>query len=256
MYDGRPAEAAANYRRALDAQVRDGTPGAALQHVRVYLATAYLEAGDIHGAEGVLRQVDEAGVRIEDGLARAEVLNTWAAVHTFQGRWNESERELEKARGIMLRVPQPGDLLPSVLHNLAAVEMRTGAYAEALSNEHDALALWQKVLNPDHPHLVKCWAAMGAVQYLLGRSQEAHRSLERSIASARKIFGPEHPLLADLLESHALILDRLKLKQGAKLARGEARQIRGGQPAAGSDRTTWNVREGLAPDSAVYLRLK
>ncbi len=256
LYEGHPAEAAADYSRALEMHVQAGAPDADLLHLRVYLVTAYLESGDIRGAEGVLRQVDDGGVTIEDGRSRAEVLNAWAAVHTFQGKWNETERELDEARGILLHTPEPGDLLPSVLHNLAAIEMRTGAYAQALINERGALERWGNAPNQDIRHLVKGWAALGAVQYLVGQPREAHRSLERAIATARKTYGPSHPLLAALLESDAVILDRLKLKKEAKLAQGEAQQIRGGRPAAGSERTTWNVREGLAPDSAVYLRSK
>lgn len=256
LYDGRPAEAAEDYRQALDVKVRAGVPEDALQHLRVNLATAYMEAGDIHAAEGLLRQAHEAGTGIEAVRSRAELLNTWSAVHTFQGKWNDAERELGEARRIMLNVPQTGDLLPSVLHNLAAIEIRTGAYAEALNNEKDALSLWGKVLNADHPHFVKGWAGLGAVQFLLGRPREAHQSMERAITSARKTYGPEHSMVASLLESDALILDKLKRRQQAKLAWREARRIRGSHPAAELGRTTWNIREGLAPDSSVYLSAK
>ena len=259
LYDGRPAEAAQDYRRALDEYRRAGPPskpGAGVLKLHVTLATAYLEAGDIHAAEGALLQADEAGAKTADGQPRAELLNAWAALHLLQGKWNQTERELVEARGIMLSVPQTGDLLPAVLHNLAALQSRTGAYGEALKNESDAMSLWGKILNPDHPHMIKGWSALGVLAYLLGHSQDAHRSFERAIASARKTYGPRHPLVADLLESDALALDRLKLKKDAKLARSEARQIRGGQPAAARERMTWNVREALAPDSAVYVRSK
>lgn len=259
LYEGRPAEAAQDYRRALDDYLQTAPatrPDTALLKLRINLATAYLEAGNIHAAEGALRQADEAGAQIVDGQPRAELLNAWAAVHLLQGKWNQTERELADARGIMLRVPPSGDLLPSVLHNLAAIQLRTGAYGEALKNESDAMSLWGKILNPDHPHMIKGWSALGVLEYLLGHSEDAHRSFERAIASARKAYGPRHPLVADLLESDALALDRLKLKKDAKLARREARQIRGGQPAASSERMTWNVREALAPDSAVYVRSK
>lgn len=254
LYAGRSAEAAEDYRRALDEQVRAGTPDAALLHLRVSLVTADIDAGDLHGAEAMLQQLDAAGARNGDPRSRAEVLNVRAALHFRQGKWNETERELEEARDLMLHAPKPGDLLASVLHNLASIQLRTGAYAEALSNEQEAMSLWEKVIVPDHPHMIKAWATLGAVQYLLGCPYEAHRSMEHAIASARKTYGPSHPLLADVLDSDAVVLDRLKQKREAKLARAEARHMRGDQPAPRTERTTWNVREALGPDSPVYLR--
>ena len=107
LYQGRPSEAVSDYRRALDAEVRAGGPADTLLHLRVDLATACLETGDIHCAESVLKQADEAGSPA--GLSRAELLNAWAAVYTFQGRWSETERDLEQARGILRQVAQPGD---------------------------------------------------------------------------------------------------------------------------------------------------
>ncbi len=254
LYAGRPAEAATNYRRALESQVQAGAPRTVLLHLRVNLATAYLEAGDTRAAESVLPQVDEADGLKDEGATRAEVLNTRAAVHTLQGKWRDAEHELREAREIMLHEHQLGDILPTVLHNLASIELRTGNYAEARSLELEALSLWGKFLDPDHPHMIRAWSALGAVEYLVHRPQEAHQSMQRAIASARKTYGPEHPIIADLLQSDAVILDRLKLKKEAKLERTQERAIRCGLPSSRPSAETWNIREALAPDSAVRVR--
>lgn len=256
LYAGRPAEAAADFQAALDAISGSNIPPDKLVHLHVTLATAYLEAGNLRAAEGVLALVDKTRARMEGDQSRAEVLNAWSVLHMLQGKLGQTETELRQARGIMMLAPPSGDLLPAVLHNLAAVEMRTGEYEDALSNEQAALSLWGKLLNQDHPHLIRGWAGLGSLQYLLNRPKEAQESLGRAIASARTTYGPSSPLVAELLESDALILERLKLKNDAKLARAEARQIRGGKPATEYVRTTWNVKEALAPDSQVYLRAK
>jgi hypothetical protein len=57
-------------------------------------------------------------------------------------------------------------------------------------------------------------------------------------------------MLADLLDSDAMILDALKLKKEAQRERARARQIRGAV-RSGDGRVTWNVRE--AAGSSVYL---
>ena len=259
LYAGRPTEAARDYSLALDESLRttpQAVSNAVLLHLRVSLATAYMEAGDLHNAENALRQADEAAKSVAGELQQAQLLNAWAAVHLLEDRWQDTERELKQARGVLQHVPESGDLLPAVLHNLAAVKVRTGAYAEALNDEQSALSLWSKMLNADHPHLVKGWASLGAVQYLLGEFQEAHQSMERALAAARTTYGAKHPRVADLLESEAVVLDKLKLKRDAKLARNEAREIRGEPASNRTVRMTWNIRDALAPDSAVYVKSK
>lgn len=77
--------------------------------------------------------------------------------------------------------------------------------------------------------------------------------MEQALASAEKTYGPKHPMLADLLESEAVILDKLKLKKEAKLARKRARKIRGGPAPAGRDLTS-SALEPMTPN--VHLRSK
>jgi hypothetical protein len=87
----------------------------------------------------------------------------------------------------------------------------------------------------------------GFASYLTGQPGDARKSIERALASAERTYGPKDPLIADLLESDAVILDKLKLKKEAKLARNRARKIRGGPPPADQD-LTWSIREPLAPN--------
>ena len=90
----------------------------------------------------------------------------------------------------------------------------------------------------------------------MGKHQEAKVSMERALASAEKTYGPEHALVADLLESDAVVLDKLKLNREAKRARDRARKIRRTPAAVDQDRLTWSVWEPLAAEGQVYLRSK
>jgi hypothetical protein len=81
-------------------------------------------------------------------------------------------------------------------------------------------------------------------------------SLEKALGSVEKTYGPAHPLVADLLESEAIVLDKLKLKREARRARERVQTIRRKEAPAGADRLTRNVREVLTPESGVYLRSK
>jgi tetratricopeptide (TPR) repeat protein len=254
--NGSPEEAAADFAHALDAEVHAGVSVNDLSHLRVTLATAYLEAGAYREAEAVLQEAQKTAFQLTDSRSRAELLNAWSALHLKLGRLPAAEAELLEARRIVMQITDPGDLLPTVLHNLSAIEMRTGRYTEALDHEHEAMHLWEKTLSPNHPTLIRGWASLASLQYAIGQPQQAKLSLERALRSVEKTYGPTHPLVADLLESDAIVLDKLKLKREAKRARERAQAIRRKEAPVGADRLTRNVREALTPESGVYLRSK
>ncbi len=250
---GSPEEAAVDYARALDLRTRAGAPAKELLRLSITLATAHLEAGEYREAEEVLQDAQKSAWELGDSVARAELLNAWSALHMKLGQLSAAEAELQEARRMAVKLAKPGDVLPTVLHNLAAVEMRTGRCAEALSHERDALQIFGKTLDPDHPTMIRGWASLASLQYVMGHAREARSSMERALASAERAYGPTHPMLADLLESEAIILDKLKLKKEAKVMRKRARKIRGG-PAPARQDLTLSVLEPMTPD--VHLRSK
>ena len=243
---GSPEEAAADFAHALDARTREGASATDLLPLRVTLATAYMEAGEYREMEAVLQVAQKTAWQLTDG-PRAELLNAWSSLHLKLGQLSAAQAELQEARRSVMKIANPGGILPTVLHNLAAVEMRTGAFTEALGNEGEALRLFEKSLPPDHPTIIRGWASMASLQYMAGQPQDARKSIECAIASAERTYGPAHTMLADLLESEAIIFDKLKLRKEAKLARKRARKIRGSSAAAAQD-MTWTLREPLAPD--------
>jgi len=251
---GKPEEAAADFARALDANARAGASAENLLHLRVTLATAYMEAGAYRDSEGVLQEAQKSADQLTDGVSRAELLNAWSALHLKLGKLSAAEADLLEARRIVMKLPDAGDLLPTVLHNLAAIEMRTGRYADALCDELSAIHGLEKTLAPDHPVLIRSWASLASLQYMMGEHRDAKVSMERALASAEKTYGPEHALIADLLESDAVVLDKLKLRREAKRARDRARKIHGKPQSGDQDRLTWSVREPLVAEGHVYLR--
>src|ERR1700730_16315967 len=117
---GSPEEAASDFAHALDAHIRAGASAKDLLHLRVTLATAYMEAGAYREMEAVLQEAQSTAWQLTDELSRAELLNPWSALQLKQGKLSAAESELQQARRIVLKLPDPGDLLPTVLHNVAA----------------------------------------------------------------------------------------------------------------------------------------
>ncbi len=252
---GRPAEAATDFAKALSAFSQAGASDQDLVQLRISLATAYMEAGEYRAAEAALLQAQKTGGEWTDGISRAELLNAWSALHLKMGRFPEAEAELRDALRIVGALQLTGDLPPTVLHNLAAVEMRTGRYREALADEREAMRQLEKTLAANHPTLIRGWASLAALQYMMGQPEEARGAIERAVRSAGITYGPAHPLLADLLMSDAVVLDKLKLNREARQARKRAHRILGSQARPAEVPATWNVRQAPA-EGQVYLRSK
>jgi len=252
---GKPQEAAIDFVQALKTAIEAGAPAKDRAHLRVTLATAYLEAGAYRETEAVLQEAQNNAGEFTDGVCHVELLNAWSALHVKLGQLPAAEAELKEALPVAMNLTDAGDLPATVLHNLAAVEMRTGQYARSLGHESEAMRRLSNTLAPDHPTLIRGWASLAALQYMMGEPGEAKESMEHAIRSAENTYGPTHPLLADLLMSDAVVLDKLKLHKDARRARGRALKISSVQARAGGDRATWNVREPSA-DNAVYLRSK
>src|ERR1700719_522443 len=79
--NGSPEEAASDFAKALDARIREGASVTDLLHLRVTLATAYMEAGEYREMETVLQEAQKTAWQLADGVSRAELLNAWSALH-------------------------------------------------------------------------------------------------------------------------------------------------------------------------------
>jgi len=244
---GQISEAIANFERALALRPQHNL------RTRISLATAYIEAAEYRKAEIALREAETAE---STGLERAELYNGWGSLYLVEGKLPAAENEFQRAREILDGMPKPGADLAVVLHNLAAIEMRTGRYGEAHRHSERAMALWEKTLGPDHPDLIKGWASLASLEYIMGRRADAEVALERAIHSAEKVYGPDHLMVADLLESYAVVLDGLKRKVEAKQIRKRASLIKRTAKQTEPAQLTLDVREALVTGNQVHLRTK
>ena len=219
---------------------------------RITLVTFYMESGDDRRAEAVLLEAQALATNTSD-IARAELLNAWSAIHLKQARLHEAEAELQEALRLLRPLSRP-DLMATVLHNLAAVEMRTGRYPAALDHEQAALNLWLDTRG-SAPLLIRGWASLASVQFMSGHPDQARISMDLALAAAEKEYGSSHSLLADLLASDAVILQRLKCGKQAHSALSRAAAIRAAN-APILEPETWSVQESTTPADKVYLRSK
>jgi CHAT domain-containing protein len=70
-----------------------------------------------------------------------------------------------------------------------------------------SLAIWEKVLGPEHPDVATSLNNIALLYYTTGRYGEAAPLLQRSLAILEKALGPEHPDVAMSLNNIALLND-------------------------------------------------
>ncbi len=216
---------------------------------QINLTSDFLDAGNYRQAEVALRNAEKLA---SHPIERAEVLNARGSLSLAHGQYTTAARQYSDAL-MILEGQTVGADLPVVLHNLAAAEIWLGEYDSAFQHMQHALALWQKQLPPDHSNLIRGWASMGSAEFLMGRLQDARVSIERAIGSAEKTWGPNDPVLGEMLESYAVVLDRLKLKKEAKVARARSRRI-APRPGRDARELTVNAHQALVTGPDIQLK--
>jgi tetratricopeptide (TPR) repeat protein len=243
---GQMREAVVSYERALlDLRTR----GASIEQVlpvELSLVTAYLEAGEFHLAETLLQQARRQTTDIPAGRLLADFHSAWGSLHLLEGNLSAAESEFRKAQGILDAVGESCALQADLRHNLAAIEMRTGRFADAYRDAEFALHVWESTDGPLSDRYIRGLGSLGTLQFLSGKSESARASLQRAVGLAEQLYGPTHPLTAGLLESYAVVLDKLKQKKEAKIARRRAAAARTNQPESHAAESMIDVREALA----------
>jgi tetratricopeptide (TPR) repeat protein len=222
---GRPESAAADFRSVLGMMMADRLAPGVMFPVRIALATAYLESGDLRHAEESLLEATRSQTGTMSDLAAVQLANNWGSLHLKRGRCEQARKEFADA---LIRVegnPAGWPLTATLFDNLSAAEIALRLYPEALIHQQEAIRRWQVWLPAGHPDMIKAYASLATAQYFSNNATAAQASMRTAIDSARRSFGDRSPLLADLLESQAIILRRLGLKREARAASTEARRI-------------------------------
>ncbi|HWB43287.1 MAG TPA: serine/threonine-protein kinase, partial [Gemmatimonadales bacterium] len=152
-------------------------------------------------AEPLLKEAIERLRRRDPGDPRvAEPLGALGRMYTFTGDHARSATMLREALAITLQQHGPEswqvasvseDLGYELLqqHNLPAADSAIGA----------AVAIYQRLLEPDHPGLLWSLSNLAAVRRAQGNEAEAERILKKVIAGQRRIYPEGHSALAHSL---------------------------------------------------------
>jgi tRNA A-37 threonylcarbamoyl transferase component Bud32/tetratricopeptide (TPR) repeat protein len=132
----------------------------------------------------------------------ANLLNSLGTALGAQGRSGEAELFLRRCLSLQERLWGERDpRVAHVLHNLSGLAWQSDRIDEALQLQRRALAIREASLPEDAPELTASRQALALFLFdQRGPSDaEAMRLLERVLASHEKIYGPDHPELAQTL---------------------------------------------------------
>jgi serine/threonine-protein kinase len=199
FHTGKYAEGAALGAQLLQEVEQEGGREAPRARVHFEVGRMRAEAGDLAGAEPVLRKaITLASAGREDALAA----EAWSSLLLLTGdKQAQYDKALEMWLPLEAAVERTGDerLRALALNNLGVVLWSAGRYEEARERLERSLALREKVLPPDHTDMADSLGNLGVVLWEMGHYPEARARQERVLAIREKVLGPEHPAVAETL---------------------------------------------------------
>jgi tetratricopeptide (TPR) repeat protein len=180
--------------------------------LRYALGEAFSGLGD---PKGMIRQVERALElrRLTLGITNSDTL--WALASTAAeycsiGRTNEGERLFREGLAVVRASPHAlssGEA--EVLCEYAGRRFEEGHPAEALALMQEAMPVAKQTADP------KSWRFQNKLMWfahmtgMAGRTNEAEAMFNEQIRERERIFGPEHPMTAQLIRVQAIFFDRL-----------------------------------------------
>jgi tetratricopeptide (TPR) repeat protein len=157
--------------------------------------------GEATRAEGLagdaLALAAEAG---EDGLLVDTAILLTGLVGDSLARFDDGLRWSRLADGLLRRNPDP-NREARLFAAIAGVHEARGDFASAAPYVEQSLAIWQRILGPEHPGVTGSLNNLAIVRHNLGHHREAEQLLERSLAASEQTLGPDHPTVAALLNN-------------------------------------------------------
>ena len=174
---------------------------------RAVLGGLASKAGQLEQAEEALtRAYVDGGAQELDGMAMAAATQLVFTVGSAGARYLEGRQWARSAEMLVRRLGQV-DRLPEadLLTHLASVHRVHGEFEEALALHVRALAIRERELGDEHPHVAAALHNLANVYEATGKLAEALTLHERALAMMQRSLGPSHPNVALSYNSQAVI---------------------------------------------------
>lgn len=197
--------------------------------VRSYLglATVYIQTGEYSKARRLVQSV-LAGNPSAAEADRASLMGVLGVILGREKRFAEAEAVLRETAGMCEKAAdaETREAGAVALANLAGLQMRTGRAPEAVVNYRRAVEIMEALPAPSPATLALTLADYASAEAALGDGDAAEKLCEDAMTVARARLGPDHHVLARVLEARAEVLRQKGRKPEARKLRNEARRIR------------------------------
>jgi serine/threonine protein kinase len=196
---GRFTDGASRARAAVEAALARGD-FALVADARLALARSLTGLADFKETEKMLRAAWLDAERADDAtlIARARTMMV-RAVGEEDARYPEADEWAQLAEASVDRLDR-GDLIRAELElHRSNLEMREGKLAPALERAHLAVDLAVKTYGADTLAHAGALKLQNAVEFAMGKREDARRSLDAAIAVVDRTVGREHPFYGKLL---------------------------------------------------------
>jgi len=156
-----------------------------------------------------------------DPIAARSAAELVTVVGEVQQRGAEARRWAEHARA-HAEAEDDALLATDVLHNLAGVALREGAYDDAREFASAGLAAREQALGPENVEVLASVNMLGLIEIETGQFAAATVHFERALGIAERTLGPDHPELAKPINNLANIAWRQGKYEAARAAFGRA----------------------------------
>ena len=175
-------------------------------------AEALVELGELQNADGreqtALDTLHAAVLEAEKAGDRAIAARAWTSlvfVSNRLHRFDDAELFGRHARAV-LELGGNETLRSALLVELGNLASSQGNDDQALPLYREALAIRQKLLPPDDPHIASVLDNMGLALVQLGKYEDALEDHRRALAIGEKSLGAEHPDVAGSLSNVGIVL--------------------------------------------------
>ncbi|MEM9463287.1 MAG: serine/threonine-protein kinase [Myxococcota bacterium] len=139
---------------------------------------------------------------------RISLLNSWASVHTVAGEVAQAQARYDEALALVRQIDDPMNVA-TVLNNIGAFHAKQHRMLIAQDYLEEAAHLYETVLGPDHPSVLRNRSNLGVIAAFDHRGAQALEILEDVLPRLEAIHGTSSREIATTLEAMAMALTQL-----------------------------------------------
>jgi tetratricopeptide (TPR) repeat protein len=238
---GKVSAAEAAYEKAIALSDRTISEGEALRlRALNSLASLYLETERIGEAERTIRLA--VAVEPKEPSDAAQLEGMLASLDMVRGRNRDAEQRFLRILGFW---EHSGNVREQavVLNNLGVLALKRNDAVTAASRLGRSVELWQRAAGEDHPISLTARSNHGYALLKSGQSRKAVELLEASLPVARKWYGDDAAVTANLATVLAEALAASGRKYEARRMKAEAERMSSGWAARDPARHTVDIRD-------------